>query len=300
VTNAVIDRVTTSRGSKVTFIALLFAFMAIIGGLGAKQSSTAPIDIPSESQSALVRQLQATLPSAKVIDVVVVYSRPGATLSPSDQATIDASEQNLLPLAYPPGTTHLVSGARAQASFVIVPIARTNDGATIAHEVAAIKTTAQRGLAPGVIVQITGEAGFMVDLQNVFKGADTKLLLVTALVVALLLVITYRSPLLWLVPLLVIGLATQVASALAGAILPHVGLSFDAATTATTTPIAQAAPRDCVDGIVASTSDSNAKATVIPLESTACDVPRKAARIARCRSSWFANSSRYLDINSNE
>jgi RND superfamily putative drug exporter len=81
-----------------------------------------------------------------------------------------------------------------------------------------------------VVTQVTGEAGFAADLTNVFNGADLKLLLATVLVVAFLLVLTYRSALLWLVPLIVIGFASQVAAAVAGKTLPHLGLTFDAAT----------------------------------------------------------------------
>lgn len=67
----------------------------------------------------------------------------------------------------------------------------------------------------GMRVQVTGPAGIEADLAQVFDGANTGLLAVTALVVAVLLMLTYRSPLLWLVPLLVVGLADRLASVLA-------------------------------------------------------------------------------------
>jgi putative drug exporter of the RND superfamily len=50
-------------------------------------------------------------------------------------------------------------------------------------------------------------------------------------VVAVLLVITYRSPVLWLVPVLVIGLADQLAATLAPQVLQLVGIPWDASTT---------------------------------------------------------------------
>ena len=53
----------------------------------------------------------------------------------------------------------------------------------------------------GVTVQVTGPAAIHADLGQVFDGADIRLLLATAAIVAILLVITYRSPVLWLVPL---------------------------------------------------------------------------------------------------
>ena len=47
---------------------------------------------------------------------------------------------------------------------------------------------------------MTGPAGIEADLAAVFEGANVRLLAVTALVVAVLLVVTYRSPVLWVVP----------------------------------------------------------------------------------------------------
>ena len=57
----------------------------------------------------------------------------------------------------------------------------------------------------GVRAEVTGPAAVQADLAAVFDGADFRLLAATASVVALLLVITYRSPILWVVPLLVVG-----------------------------------------------------------------------------------------------
>ena len=67
----------------------------------------------------------------------------------------------------------------------------------------------------GVTSQVTGPAAIQADLAAVFDGADTNLLLATAGVVALLLLITYRSPVLWLIPLTVVGVADRLAAVLA-------------------------------------------------------------------------------------
>ena len=56
----------------------------------------------------------------------------------------------------------------------------------------------------------------------------------TASVVAVLLVVTYRSPILWLVPLAVIGLADGLSTALGTAVSRITGLTFDGATTGIT------------------------------------------------------------------
>ncbi|MDT5351137.1 MAG: putative drug exporter of the superfamily [Mycobacterium sp.] len=69
---------------------------------------------------------------------------------------------------------------------------------------------------------------------SAFTHANITLLTVTASVVALLLIATYRSPVLWLVPLLVIGLADRAAAAVSTAVASATGLSFDGATSGIT------------------------------------------------------------------
>ena len=70
-------------------------------------------------------------------------------------------------------------------------------------------------------------AGFRADLSASFEGADVRLLAVTAGVVALLLLITYRSPVLWLVPLLVVGTGDRLATVAVGALAPLAGVLVD-------------------------------------------------------------------------
>ncbi len=79
-------------------------------------------------------------------------------------------------------------------------------------------------------MQVTGPAAVQADLAAVFEGANTRLLLATASVVAVLLILTYRSPILWLVPLLVVGIADQLATVLATHVLTATGTPWDEST----------------------------------------------------------------------
>ena len=78
----------------------------------------------------------------------------------------------------------------------------------------------------GVTAQVTGPAAIQADLAAVFDGANTRLLAATASVVALLLVLTYRSPILWLVPLTVVGVADRLAAVLATHTLAAFGVAL--------------------------------------------------------------------------
>jgi putative drug exporter of the RND superfamily len=68
-------------------------------------------------------------------------------------------------------------------------------------------------------------------LSAVFAGADFTLLLTTVIVVAILLIATYRSPWLWLVPLIVIGTADGLASIVATRVAAAIGITLDASVT---------------------------------------------------------------------
>ncbi|MDA0166689.1 MMPL family transporter [Solirubrobacter ginsenosidimutans] len=62
---------------------------------------------------------------------------------------------------------------------------------------------------------VTGEAGFAADQTAALEGIDTTLLIVTLALVIVLLGLIYRSPIVALVPVVVVGIAYVVAAALA-------------------------------------------------------------------------------------
>ena len=60
---------------------------------------------------------------------------------------------------------------------------------------------------------VGGPAASAADQIKIFKGIDTTLLYATLAVVIVLLLLTYRSPVLWLLPILSAGVALTVAQA---------------------------------------------------------------------------------------
>src|SRR5699024_6758059 len=65
------------------------------------------------------------------------------------------------------------------------------------------------------------------DIRGAFAGANFTLLAVTIAVVAVLLLLTYRSPILWLVPLAVVALADGAAGAVTSTLGEQLSLAFD-------------------------------------------------------------------------
>ncbi|MGL5861769.1 MAG: MMPL family transporter, partial [Phycicoccus sp.] len=115
------------------------------------------------------------------------------------------------------------------AAVVVVPVDGSSATGT-GEVVSELRSEARAGLPDDLSAQVTGPAGVEADLAAVFDGANTRLLGATAAVVAVLLIITYRSPVLWLVPLTVVGVADQLAATLATRVLDLVDVRWDEST----------------------------------------------------------------------
>jgi len=76
--------------------------------------------------------------------------------------------------------------------------------------------------ADGLSARITGPVGIQVDATGLFKNADVSLLLATVLIVLIILLLIYRSPVLAFIPLIAVGFAYMVVGPILGA-MAHEG-----------------------------------------------------------------------------
>ena len=133
----------------------------------------------------------------------------------------------------PPGVTEggipLIPSEDGTAAMGVLTVDAAS--ASVAQEVvSALRADLADAVPDGVTAQVTGPAAVQADLASVFDGANITLLAVTASVVALLLIVTYRSPVLWVVPLLVVGVADQVAAVAATRVLALADVPWDEST----------------------------------------------------------------------
>ena len=246
--NAIINFITGRKTAWATLLlGLIFAGLAF-GPLKAVSTETSPgVGLPASTESVIVDEKLAQFPSADSTAAVIVYS--------SDKAFTD-SQTEWLQGMFDPMTKQLKGGAnekfldysnleiRGQAfvppaaiaenkkvAVITVPLDKTEVTEEITQRVEDIRAIAAKGAPAGLTSYVTGPEGFQADLAGVFAGADFKLLISTVIVVALLLLITYRSPVLWLIPLLVVGTADGMSGQLARRVANAFGIYPDASVT---------------------------------------------------------------------
>lgn len=214
------SRIRPAAAVVVALVALLGAG-AVMGLLGEADRSPQVTDsLPDGFDSTTVAELEEQLPSGDGSVALVLLTADEGTL---DRAAVQGLQEMV-------GTTAPFELSEdGTAAVGVVPVDAT--GATaIADAVTELRGSLDDALPDGVSGAVTGPAAIQADLAGVFDGADLTLLLATACVVAVLLILTYRSPFLWLVPLVVVGVADRLAAVLATQTLAGVGVAWDEST----------------------------------------------------------------------
>ena len=210
--------------------------MVLIGGNAA--AGEAPLSVPAGSDSARADALSRQFPGGDRVPLIVVVSRvDGAALNSADLNAAAAAGDRMQAVVAPfgaPNPQPALLSADGRAAIAVVPIRAGLSGMVLRDGVTALRAAAVAGLPADLTGHVTGGPAFGADIAGAFTHANITLLAVTASVVALLLIATYRSPVLWLAPLLVIGFADRVAAAVGTAVASLTGLAFDGATSGIT------------------------------------------------------------------
>ncbi|GFG52836.1 hypothetical protein CQY20_28600 [Mycolicibacterium agri] len=212
----------SGRFSWVLALAIVVVSAALMGLIGSDSSSEqSPVPVPTDAESARADALRAQLPGGDQSPaILVVTRRDGAELTPADLGAIKQQ-----PVVVSEDRRAAVATAQLDADL---------SGFALTDAVTELREQAAAEIPDNLRVEVTGGPAFGADIANSFSGANITLLAVTATVVALLLIVTYRSPVLFLVPLAVIGFADRVAAVLGSAIANAVGMTPDGSTSGIT------------------------------------------------------------------
>ncbi|MFC4855705.1 MMPL family transporter [Actinophytocola glycyrrhizae] len=198
--------------------ALLVVLWLAIGGIGGpfagKLSDVATNDnasfLPESAEATEVERLQRQFSDEQVLPAVVVAERAAGITEDdlrflAERGAAVARIDGVAGSPTPPQRSE--DGAAAQ---FVVPIAA--DGGEPDKVVAEVRAEVAKGAPDGLTVLVTGPAGQIADLVVAFGGIDGLLLLVAGLVVVLILIVVYRSPLLPLIVVLSAVFALGVAA----------------------------------------------------------------------------------------
>ena len=177
-----------------------------LGKLTSAEKNDAQNWLPASAESTQVLQMQSQAQSADIIPAVVVYDRPsGVTAADQAKAAADAEAFTRVSGVVDAQIAGPQAARDGQAIQTIVPVNVGKDGwgpaATAADELRAIANADGHGLA----VHVTGPLGTAADSSHAFAGIDSTLLFAALAVVIVLLLLTYRSPVLWLLPVISVG-----------------------------------------------------------------------------------------------
>ena len=222
------DSLTSRRGAWLSLGIVLVLMVLLFGAFGSAKAPGGNAQAPADSESARTSELMAKFPNADRQSVLVVASHTdGSTLSDSDVSAL----AGLLPVLdeyADADTTGPLLSEDQKAALLVTPIKVGETNAQTAEEIKAIRAALTDAAPDGITLQVTGGPAFAADVASSFEGADFTLLLVTILIVAILLIITYRSPVLWLLPLVVVALADGLAGRMTAAAGSAWDLQFDA------------------------------------------------------------------------
>ncbi|GGQ85156.1 membrane protein [Couchioplanes caeruleus subsp. azureus] len=185
--------------------------------------------LPASSEARQVSRLLEDFPGADRTAAVLVFHRDSG-LTEADRAAITGRAQVLAGRAAAPQAVRPRFSDAGDAALVLVPLEAAAVDADVDGVAERLRAQARAGLPDGLTAQLTGPVGFRADITNAFAGTDVTLLAVTALVVAVLLIVTYRSPLLWIVPLAVVGAADGLARLVVAALADRFDIAVDAST----------------------------------------------------------------------
>ena len=214
-----------------TFALLIIAASAAVMAVAGSNADAdkPPTQLPPSAESAKVADMSRSFPGGERIPAVLVVARhDGASLAAGDIAAAESARLRGLSTAGVAGPPLIVS-PDGRAAAAPIPVAATS-GSELNETVDALRRSVTAFAPASLAIELTGGPAFGADIGNAMSNANIVLLAVTASVVALLLIVTYRSPVLWLIPLAVIGLADGLSSAVGSAVSRLSGLTFDGAT----------------------------------------------------------------------
>ena len=224
---------TIPAGKRAKFVvfAVFLLFSLTVGGAfsgkfeSVQENETASF-LPGKAES--VKSLEAVkrYPGGEIAPAVIVYERRGG-LTDADRKRVADDQasfaQNRPSIALPPQRP--VFSENGEAALFTLPIRATGDSDRFESGMDSIRERVS-GEQGGLSVKVTGAAGYGADAVKVFGNINGTLLATTALIVLILLIVIYRSPIFWAIPFFTVLLAESTARGL-GYLIAEAGVTIN-------------------------------------------------------------------------
>ncbi|QKJ25656.1 MMPL family transporter [Aquiluna borgnonia] len=226
---------------------LIGAALALIafGPLAVEEDNSFPSSgLPESAESVQAEEIRQQLPQSGGSLALVVYSSDEeltseqlswiqGTPNPQTKTMVGGANEKFLAFSnleiqgqvvVPPAEI----SEDGKAALISIPLDAAEEFRETTERIESMRELAPQGMPEGLEVHVTGPEAFNKDLGSIFEGANDTLITTTAIVVALLLLITYRSPVLWIIPLVIVGVADGAGGNLARQVAAAFGYTPDA------------------------------------------------------------------------
>ncbi len=232
------------------WIVIAVLLTLLLPAVGDEERNNAP-NLESDSPSVLADQIiKEKFPGTSGVPALIVWHRESG-LTGDDYSLMQAFTQalaaepleaqtELVPLHEMPAPALQQFASEDQTTLVLpVSFAEQTETEVLSHNLDEIKRLVeeQSGQKPfdtavddpsELSVRVSGPVGISVDATALFEGADVTLLIATVLLVLVLLLVIYRSPILAIIPLIGVGFAYVVTSPLLGWMASEGWITVDA------------------------------------------------------------------------
>ncbi len=225
---SILSAAVSGRRSKLlvllAWILLAAAFAPLASKFESAQKNEPSSFLPGDAESVKVLEASDGFSRGQATPAIVVYSAPTG-FDGSTKAAVDKRREAIL-AARIEGVTFVTPPTYSEdgiAALLSVPIVAGGDEQILIDAVDSIREIAGEDLPVGLTEKVTGPAGFSADASAAFEGINSTLLFTTAILVLVLLVLIYRSPIFWIIPLFAVLLAEFVVRGI-GYLLASAGL----------------------------------------------------------------------------
>jgi len=215
------------------WLLVVAAAVPLAGRVSGVAQDSSTVELPIGADATVATGLADRFPDGRVSPGIVVYARAGG-LTAADRAKVDADRLALARIAVG-GQVGAPAPADDHAALTLTVPLEAAGTTTLSDLARQVRAAVHNGLPDGLDAKLTGPAGSALDASDAQQHTAKAALLVTLAVVIAVLLLTYRSPVLWLLPLICVGVAFVVTDAVTYLLGRFAGMTVDTGNAAVVT-----------------------------------------------------------------